>query len=284
VTGRWRLPAEMARNAAGVTEPAPTRDAATVVLLRDATDGPGVQVYLLRRVASMVFAAGMHVFPGGAVDQRDATLPAEAWSGPPPREWRRPLSADEPLARALVAAAVRETFEESGVLLAGPRETGDELRLVTDTTGEGWEADRQALVAGTLSLRDLLDRRGLVLRADLLRAWAHWITPEAEPRRYDTRFFVAALPAGQAPREVGGEADRAVWLRPQEALDWHANGELALLPPTAFTLAELASYDTVAEVLSAGARRDIRPVLPRIVMSGPEEAEVLLPGEEGYAG
>jgi hypothetical protein len=195
--------------------------------------------------------------------------------GPTPQEWSAPLRADAPLARALVCAAVRETFEESGVLLAGPSSV-----KVADVSDVSWERERVALEQHKGHLAGLLARRGLMLRADLLRPWAHWVTPEVEPRRYDTRFFVAALPAGQATREVGGEADRAVWLAPREALARMRRNELTMLPPTAFTLAELSAYPNVAAVLAAARRRDIAPVLPRIVVSG-DEARLLLPHDPG---
>ena len=282
--GSWprRLPTSFAgrtRARCGPADaPAAPRDAATVVLLRDRAAG-GVEAYLLRRVGSMAFAAGMHVFPGGSVDPRDRALPDAAWSGPPPTHWAGVLSADESLTRALVCAAVRETFEESGVLLAGPAPGA----VVADTTDRSWEADRRALLDRSLAFADLLGRRGLVLRADLLRPWAHWVTPETEERRYDTRFFVAAVPRGQRPREVGGEADAAQWVAPQDALDRAAAGELGLLPPTAFTLAELTAYGSVDAVLAAADARDVRPVLPRVVVSDAGEAAVLLPGEQGYA-
>jgi len=107
------------------------------------------------------------------------------------------------------------------------------------------------------------------------------VTPEVEPKRYDTRFFVAALPPGQRPRDVGGESDRLVWLRPQEAIDRHAAGRLAMLPPTVFTLAELAEHPDVDSVLRVANERDIQPVLPRVVVTG-EEAELLLPSDAGY--
>lgn len=262
--------------AAGELEVAPARPAATVVLLRDAPGG--LQAYLLRRVRTMAFAAGMCVFPGGGVDPRDEHLDEAGWDGPAPAEWARVLGCDQPLARALVCAAVRETFEESGVLLAG----GAAGEVVADTRGQDWEADRVALVDRSLAFADLLRRRGLVLRSDLLRAWAHWITPEFEPRRYDTRFFVAALPAGQRAREVGGEADRAGWLRPVDALAAAADGRIRLLPPTAFTLSEIAAYDDVAAVLAAGTARDLRPWLPKLVVGDAKDARLLLPHEEGY--
>jgi 8-oxo-dGTP pyrophosphatase MutT (NUDIX family) len=246
------------------------RDAATVVLLRDSADGP--EAYLLRRVRGMAFAAGMTVFPGGAVDPRDADT-AVGWVGPPPAAWGAPFEADEPLARALVCAAVRETFEESGVLLAGPS-----ADTVCATDGPEWEADRVALERRDFSLAELLARRGLVLRADLLRPWAHWITPPQEgPRRYDTRFFVAALPAGQETRDVTSEADHVDWVRPADALaQWRA-GERAMMPPTLVTLEEIAGHDSVASVLDAGSRRSVTTVLPVIGTTADGRPSVTLP-------
>jgi hypothetical protein len=188
------------------------------------------------------------------------------------------LTADTRLATALICAAVRETFEESGVLLAGS--SADDV--VADTSGDDWEADRLALLDRSLSLAEMLGRRRLVLRADLLRPWAHWITPEVEPRRYDTRFFVAVLPAGQRTRDVGGEADSVVWMRPRAAFDAYERGDLGLMPPTAFTLMELSAFDNVNEVLAAGDARDVQPVLPKIVLTDDDEARILLPHDEGY--
>src|SRR5579863_1800505 len=204
-----RLPPQFAERARdvldGTVPPVTPRDAATVMLLRPAGAGPaggaaaepGLEVYMLRRRTSMAFAAGAYVFPGGSVDSADAAADI-AWAGPDAAEWGRRLGAPADQARILVCAAVRETFEESGVLLAGP----DAGTVLATTGGAEWEADRSELLAGSLSLAQLLRRRGLVLRSDLLRPWARWITPVTEARRYDTRFFAAALPAGQRARDV----------------------------------------------------------------------------------
>jgi 8-oxo-dGTP pyrophosphatase MutT (NUDIX family) len=252
-----RLPDRLAERARDISEgrvtAAEPRDASTVILLRDGADG--LLVYLLRRVSSMKFAPGAYVFPGGSVDRRDGDL-AVGWSGPSPAEWGTAFGATETLARELVCAAVRETFEESGVLLAGTAEDA----IVPDTSDDDWEADRQALLDRSRSLAELLARRALVLRADLLRPWAHWITPEIEERRYDTRFFVAALPAGQRTRDVSTESDRVTWVRPADAVAAARRGDMPMLPPTLVTLTELAEYDSVADVLAA--RRPIRPRLP----------------------
>lgn len=263
----------------GSITPPPTRDASTVVLLRDGSNG--LEAYLLRRAATMSFGPGMHVFPGGSVDPDDAATEI-GWVGPDPESYATVLTADIPLARALVCAAVRETFEESGVLLAG--RGGDDI---VDVSADEWEQEREALEGRQQSLASMLERRSLMLRADLLRPWAHWITPVVESKRFDTRFFVAAVPEGQTPRHVGGEADRRLWLRPQDALARHADGELGMLPPTAFTLSELTEYATVADVLAAAAARDVKPVLPKLILSGDQiefvlpEGKLLPPGPRG---
>ncbi len=266
---------------AGKQPPAPPRDAATVMLLRparppreaEAGTSPGLEVYMLRRQSSMAFAPGAFVFPGGSVDSRDADEQV-AWAGPDPAEWGRIFDAPPDLARALVCAAVRETFEESGVLLAGPSAG----LVVADTTGPQWEADRRALLDRSLSLAEMLARRGLVLRADLLRPWSRWITPVIEPRRFDARFFAAALPDQQRTRDVGGEAAEVAWVRPDDAIAMGRRREIVLWPPTAVSLAELAACPDVAAAL---APRQVRPVLPEAsVAEG--AAWLTLPAELDY--
>jgi 8-oxo-dGTP pyrophosphatase MutT (NUDIX family) len=252
----------------------PVRDAATVVLVRDGAEGP--EVYLLRRHARMAFAPGQAVFPGGGVDPRDREVEM-TWAGPPAAEWAVRLRCDGPTARGLICAAVRETFEESGVLLAG--DAAD--TSVADTTGAEWEADRLALESREQSLADLLRRRGLVLRSDLLGAWAHWITPGFEPRRYDTRFFVAVLPAGQRTRDVSSESDAVAWMRPLDALDAVRDGRLAMMPPTEHTCVEIAELGCAADALPAAAARPLVTVEPRLVVEGDDVwLELAGPDEE----
>jgi 8-oxo-dGTP pyrophosphatase MutT (NUDIX family) len=260
----------------GELQPAQPRNAATVILLRDRGDGN--EVYLLRRTASMAFAAGFFVFPGGSVDARDEDFADDAWIGPKPSQWAELLTCDEPRARSLVCAAVRETFEESGVMLAGSNRDS----VVADTSGDDWEADRLSLLDRSLSLAELLRRRDLVLRADLLRVWSHWITPEVEPKRFDTRFFVAAMPDGQRTRDVGGEADRVAWLRPADALAAQGRGELSMLPPTLAVLADLAPWATVDEVMAAADQRSVEPVLPKLTLDANDQIRFLLPHDADY--
>jgi 8-oxo-dGTP pyrophosphatase MutT (NUDIX family) len=241
----------------GTREPAEPRDAATVVLLRAGDSGP--EVYLLRRQTSMAFAGGMCVFPGGGVDPRDFDHQI-AWAGPAPEEWAARLGTDEAKARALVCAAVRETFEESGVLLAG--ESAD--TVVADTTGEDWERDRAALEARELAFTEFLDQRGLVLRTDLLGVWAAWLTPVFEPRRYRTWFFVADLPVGQRTRDVSTESDQVTWLPAMQAVRDVEEERLLMLPPTYLTCLEVGQHTDPAAVLEAALERRVEMFMPEV--------------------
>jgi 8-oxo-dGTP pyrophosphatase MutT (NUDIX family) len=260
-----RLPPRLVEDARafadGSKQPVEPRHASTVVLLRDGDGSPGgLEVYLLRRHVDMAFAAGMCVFPGGGVDPRDFDADI-GWVGPSAADWAALLGTDEAFARALVCAAVRETFEESGVLLAGP--TADSV--VGDTTGDDWETDRRRLEGREVSFTGFLERRGLRLRTDLLRLWGSWVTPVFEPRRYDTRFFVAELPAGQVTRDVSTESDQVVWLPVRDAIGAVDDGEMLMLPPTYCTCLEVYDFAHPADVLAAAADRDLAVVEPQAV-------------------
>jgi 8-oxo-dGTP pyrophosphatase MutT (NUDIX family) len=267
--GQWfppEWPERIRALAAGELVPAAPRRAATVMLLRDAAPGDsGPAVHMLRRRASMAFAAGAYVYPGGGVDPRDDDH-LVGWAGPTRETWADRLGVGPSDAQAIVCAAVRETFEEAGVLLAG--ETPD--TVVRDTTGAGWEADRAALAAHELSFAEFLDKRSLLLRSDLLGAWARWITPEFEPRRYDTWFFVAALPEGQRTRNASTEADRTVWITPADATAAYDRGELLMMPPTVSTLRALEPYGSAAAALASAESRDLAPVLARVRLEAGE--------------
>ncbi|RPF21806.1 NUDIX hydrolase [Myceligenerans xiligouense] len=244
------------------TTPAVPRAAATVILVRDRPDPSGerapLQVFLQRRVPTMAFAAGMTVFPGGAVDPGDAVRPARV-DGPGPEEWGRRFSCPPGEAAGFVGAAVRETFEECGVLLAGPADRFDDAAR---------RAARAALTDRTRTLAEVLDGAGLALRADLLHPWARWVTPEQEPRRYDAAFFVAALPAGQAADARTTEAVEARWWYPADILGEHAAGAARLMPPTWLALTDLTGFDDVAAVLAATADRVAVPIRPMLVRRG----------------
>jgi 8-oxo-dGTP pyrophosphatase MutT (NUDIX family) len=242
-----------------MTDPLTPRPAATVMLVRDKRRGTtaSIEVFLMRRHAAMEFVAGVMVFPGGGVDTRDRNAEI-AWHGPKPEWWASRLGVDVDLAVALVCAAARETFEESGVLFAG---SADDPDLLVDDASV-YRAQRHALESKELSFADFLRDEKLMLRADLLRPWANWVTPKEErTRRYDTYFFVGAMPDGQRADGDNTETDKAFWTTPQAALDEFADGKSFLLPPT-WTQLDALNNRTVAEVLAV--ERKIVAVEPHL--------------------
>ena len=250
----------------GPWEPPPAVDATTIVLLRDGT--AGLEVLLMRRPDSMAFAPGMHVFPGGRVDM--------AQDSRPPVHGTIPVGpgTDRDVARALIVAGVRETFEEAGVLLAVDR-SGRPAAPDGD-----WARDRQ-LSESSAAFPAVLARRRLSIQADGLVPMAHWITPEVEARRYDTRFLVAALPAGQEVDAHATETDSAHWVVPAQALAEHWAGRLAMLPPTVAVLDDLAGQRSVGDALSWARTREVVPLMPRAQMSGADLEWVLVHGYTG---
>jgi 8-oxo-dGTP pyrophosphatase MutT (NUDIX family) len=249
-----------------VTEPVAVRDAATVMLVRDG-DG-GLEVFMLRRTLNAVCVGGFYVFPGGAVDDAD----------------REPGVADVCLDLSDVAAselldvpsgglaywvaAVRECFEEAGVLLARP--------------ADGFEGHRRAVYRGQLRLVDLCAQEGLRLALGGIYYLSHWITPVGEPRRFDTRFFVARAPQRQEPLHDDRETIASLWTRPSAALDAYRAGELQLIMPTIKHLEYLAAFDTTEGVLcDASAVRSPPVIQPRMRPNG-DEIELFMPGEPGY--
>lgn len=226
---------------AHLREPVPPSDprpAATVILLRDGA--AGLEVFLMERSARMAFAPSQTVYPGGSVDHADAEVAAGLevpWAdrfGCPPGQ-----------AGAVLSAAVREVFEETGVLLAGPGPWRD------------LSAHQEALVAGRATFAALLADLGATLSPGLLRPWARWVTPVWSPRRYDTFFLVAALPPGQAARGGSYEASAVAWRTPAEALRRTREGLSDMFTPTAETLADLAGLPDVEAALAAA---DARPI------------------------
>lgn len=260
---RW-LAEQAGRWERGEIVPAEVALASTVMLVRPSAGsatGPGssaLEVFLQRRVASMEFAPSMLVFPGGRVDPRDAGTDVR-WAGRSPQQWADVLDVHEDESRELVTAAVRELFEECGVLLAGP----DELSVVADVSSPVWHERRMALTRHEISLAEVLSHEGLVLRGDLLAYRAHWVTPIFEPRRYDTRFFAAAVPEGQVPDARTSEADHADWADPAETVAALERGEVMMLPPTRVALETIAAAASVADVVTDAA--DVVRVLPELV-------------------
>jgi len=238
----------------------PARDAATVVLLRDRAGM--LEAYLMRRQPSMAFAAGMHVFPGGGVQESDFA-PGIPWLGPSRSAWSSRLGCDDELAGALVVAGIRETFEETGILLAGP--TSDSV--VEDTGTPELAAARRLVEDRVMSFGDFLVETGLSLRTDLVGGWTRWITPEHEPRRFDTRFFVALVPVGQRVGELAREADHGRWVSVAEAVSEARSHRIQMMPPTLHTLVGLARL-RAPEIIALSATRPVRTIAPRLVEVG----------------
>ncbi|MFZ5722910.1 MAG: NUDIX hydrolase [Pseudomonadota bacterium] len=244
------------------------RPAATLVLARDGASG--MEVLLVQRGESGDFP-GLHVFPGGLVDPGDADPRLCAASLRDAGSASRLLAADDAL--PFFVAAVRESLEEVGVLLAEP--------VVAAAAGvRHWQ---RRLLARECSFAELVADAGLRLATDRLGYLSHWITPAGIPRRYDTRFLVAGMPAGQEIAIDGREAVRADWLTPQAALDAQARGDIRLIFPTVRTLEMLAGFAGVASLLEHARQVRAVPVtLPKLVNRGSEGMRLLLPGDAGY--
>jgi 8-oxo-dGTP pyrophosphatase MutT (NUDIX family) len=224
-----------------IRDAVPIRDAATVALVRDSVGGDGIDIWLMQRQETMAFAAGAHVFPGGSVDAGDAE-PLRT-RGMAFSNYADVMGVDPGRAQRLVAAAVRETFEEAAVVLASA-DDGDRP--------PAWsEADRQALIGGRTSVAALLNRDALAVDLDPLVPWAWWLTPEFVPRRYDTWFFLVDASERIAPLHIGGEeAVDARWWSVHEALEANRDGRIMLMLPTFSVLSDLASHARVGDALA----------------------------------
>ena len=249
---------------------APVRDAATVILLRDTPAGP--EAFTMERALTMAFSAGATVFPGGKVDPSD-TVPDQFFMGTDIQYWERSLGATSTRAKQLLIAAVRETFEEVGVLFARPTSGG----ALVDP--RHFEEERVDIEAGQLSFVDFLTKHQLTPDFTYLRPWSRWITPIGEPKRYDTHFMLAAFPSEQEARLVTEEATSAAWLRPEEALKLFRQGSTYLMPPTWAQFDRLQNFNSVSAALAASP--EIAPIEPEVVV-GADPLRVRFPGAEGY--
>ena len=262
--------------------PIAVRDAATVMLVRDAADGSGMEVFMLRRNLNSDFVGGAYVFPGGAVDEADRHADLERIC-----QGRTDAAASEQLGidgggLAFWVAAVRECFEEAGVLLAVPEGRDDVISFADEATADRFTIHRNAVDSGARRLIEVCEEEGLRLDVDRLHYFSHWITPEGPPRRYDTRFFVAAAPPEQYPLHDDRETIANLWVRPQDALDRHAAGTLDLILPTIKNLEAIGRFTRSADLLAHAEQISyVPPILPRIVDDG-GGMRILLPDDPGY--
>ncbi|MFT6626855.1 MAG: 8-oxo-dGTP pyrophosphatase MutT (NUDIX family) [Flavobacteriales bacterium] len=244
------------------------RDAATVVLLRESRQSP--EVYLVRRSSRAAFMPDLYVYPGGAVDRQDQHLAAPTLS--PDDVAALDASGRQALrVGGLRVAAIRECFEEAGVLLsAGPTPSAGVLAE--------W---RTRLNSKSHTFADMCAALGLSLRPSDLLFFDHWITPSFKARRFDARFYLAVMPAGQAASEDAAEVYDGDWWTPDAALRAHADGMMGLAPPTFCTLEALAGHDSVGALLSWAQTRRVVPILPQLLDEG-DGPVLLLPGDPQY--
>ena len=264
-------------------EPAPALPAATVVLARDGVER--FEILLVRRTRASGFVPGAWVFPGGRVDPTDADEGVLARTdGLTAEEARHHLELGpdaEPPAIAYFLAAAREAFEETG-LLVGTMASGEPAQPATDN--ERMDEARVAVLEDRVTFGDALAATGCRVDGGRLAYIGHWITPLAEPRRYDTRFFLAEVPAGSEPVIDAREMTDARWLTPALALDDHGAGRLPMVFPTIKTLEQLREYRTVSEAIADYETRDVPSILPRLVRT-PTGVGIELPDpEEGERG
>ena len=258
------------------TEPAkPPRPASTILLLRDSTTTKGeVEVFMMVRHYEIDFNSGALVFPGGSVDKGDQEIIArpELYSG------------GEGLDQAALSfriAAIRETFEESGILLARPR--GSNHLVDAKRAAEIEAGHRTALCESKISFENVLADSGMVLALDLLVPYAHWITPEGMPKRFDTWFFLAAAPPEQAGHHDGKESTDSIWVSPREALAGGESGRFKLPFPTTRNLIRLGKQASVKAALDDSRGRKVVTVMPVMTrLNGGRQLRI--PLEAGYDG
>lgn len=261
-------------------EDVPIRDAATVMLLRDAVDGP--EVFMLKRNPSATFVGGAYVFPGGAVDAVDCEADLDPiCSGRSDADASARLNLDRG-GLAYFVAAIRECFEEAGVLLATDA-SGEIIRFDDRVVADRFDTHRAAVDGGDRRLVEVCAEEGLMLAVDRMEYAAHWVTPVGPPRRFDTRFFAAQAPEAQVGAHDDAETVANLWVKPAEALEMHGAGELEMILPTVATLESLCGHATAADAVASFAAIETFPeILPKLRTSPNGEPQVVLPGDDGY--
>ena len=236
------------------------RPAATVLLLRDGSDGP--EVFMMRRHGQIGAFPGAHVFPGGRVDVEDAA--DEKWCDGLAHAARQLPDLDSQVAVAFHLAAARELFEEAGVLLARDR-TKQFVSLAGVADHERFKGYRQDIHAHRVGLRDVVEQEHLRLALDSLTQFAHWVTPPVEGRRFDTRFFATRVPPRQTPAHDDRETTESVWITPSAAIQASTRRAILLPPPTYVTLRELEPFPSVDAIIQWSETRTIERREPRFV-------------------
>ena len=262
----------------------PIRAAATVMLVRDHPIN-GLEVFMLQRTLAAVFAKGMYVFPGGRVDANDNEDQLEAICDGLDDEEASALLGIPNGGLSYWVAAIRECFEEAGVLLARPTNSNELVRFDIDSVLQNrFNVARHAIHNSNMSLVELCATENLRLVTNNIHYVSHWITPLGEPRRFDTRFFIARAPEAQEPLHDDNETIASLWVSPIEALERHARGDLAMISPTTSNLQFLAPHGTTTDALNA-AKKIGTPtaILPKLKTDA--EGKVIgitMPGDADY--
>jgi 8-oxo-dGTP pyrophosphatase MutT (NUDIX family) len=257
------------------------KDASTVMLLRQRKNAgaDAIEVLMVLRHPNNKFVGNAYVYPGGALDDADCAPEMDAFCRGMDREKAARVMPDIPAGKALGAwvAGIRESFEEVGILLAYDQK-GALVTFDTENRKQRFSGYRDGLCKGKGNFRDLLTREGLMLAADRMHYFSHWITPEPLPIRYDVRFFVAEAPAKQDALHDGSELIRHVWITPQDALDAYKCGDFGIVLPTIMTLRELCAFKTVGDVIKSAADKNIPRILTRMTRRGNAYVEIMPDG------
>jgi 8-oxo-dGTP pyrophosphatase MutT (NUDIX family) len=248
------------------------KNAATVILLRD-KEAEGLEVFLLKRHEKSSFMGGNFVYPGGRVDRDDGSLESCSLSKGITFEeaqkiLRGTFSPEESFAHWI--AAIRELFEEAGILLAYDQ-SGNLFQFKNRDEKEKFSNYRVLLQKGGITICQIAQEEKLLFALDQLHYYAHWITPEARSERFDTRFFLARYPLGQEASHDQKETTAGIWITPRKALEENLKGEAILSPPTLKTLEDLSRFKTIDEVFTSLRNREFQPILPILtkISSGP---------------
>lgn len=255
--------------------------AATLMLVRDVPGGGTIEVLMLRRNRHSTWVGGAYLFPGGAVDPEDGSPEMAARCiGRSAAEADRVLDISDG-GLGYFVAAIRECFEEAGILLAsGP---GGPVAFDDPLVGRRFEEHRRRLNAGQVGLLEILEAESLQLDVGGIGYFSHWITPEGSPRRYDTRFFVAVVPAGQVALHDDDEVVASLWVSPAEAAARFERGEIDIMFPTLKNIEGVGRFSSTADLLQATEAASVPVILPRVTVTGESPGvRIVLPGDPGY--
>jgi 8-oxo-dGTP pyrophosphatase MutT (NUDIX family) len=246
------------------------KDSATVILVRQA-QGKTMEVFLARRHVNQSFMAGAFVFPGGRLEAADADSALTEFISAKDDFHPHSLLQDNALTKKTALSfffcAIRETFEETGVLFARTK-GGHSIDFGNAVIKSRFAAYRQSLNLGNITLTEIARQEELILMPKLLIPYSHWITPEIVPKRFSTRFFLAELPQGQSATTDKDELTSSLWVTPHDVLQIYTAGKITLMPPTLKTIEEMAKFISLYELFAAARNRTIYPIMPQPMKNG----------------